>query len=166
MKTSSTSTTDKSTPAGVSSKAKDAVQLLIDDHDHVRSLFEQYESLSDRSVATKKKLATQICNELTRHSLAEEEIFYPAVRAANKNNEDLIDEAIVEHASARDLIAQILDMEPSDDLYDAKVKVLQEMIEHHVREEEDEMFPKALEAKLDMDALGQEIADRKSEISV
>ena len=114
----------------------------------------------------KKKLATQICTELTKHALAEEEIFYPAVRAAGKDKEDLIDEATVEHASAKDLIAQILEMEPTEDLYDAKVKVLGELIEHHVKEEEEEMFPKARKAGLDLAQLGALIAERKAEMTV
>src|SRR5471032_3670357 len=101
----------------------DAIALLKQDHQNVKELFEQYEALSDRSLASKRKLALKICLELSKHAMAEEEIFYPAVREANKNNEDLIDEAIVEHASAKELIAQIVAMQPGEDLYDAKVKI-------------------------------------------
>lgn len=144
----------------------DAIELLTQDHRNVKELFEKYENLSDRSTASKKKLATQICLELTKHATAEEEIFYPAVREANGDNEDLVDEATVEHASAKELIAQILEMEPGDDLYDAKVKVLSEQIEHHVEEEEKEMFPKARKAKLDLAALGEAIAARKEEVEL
>ena len=144
----------------------DAIDLLTEDHAKVKALFEQYEALSDRSRASKKKVADQICVELTKHALAEEEIFYPAVRAASKESSDLVDEARVEHASAKELITQILDMAPGDDLYDAKVKVLSEQILHHVEEEEGEMFPNARKTKLDMEALGQEIAQRKAEIDV
>lgn len=144
----------------------DAIALLIRDHENVKSLFEQYEKLSDRSPAKKKKIAHQICLELTKHATAEEEIFYPAVREANGDNEDLVDEAVVEHASAKELIAQILAMEPGDDLYDAKVTVLSEQIEHHVKEEEEEMFPKAKKAKLDFVALGNAIEARKAEIEL
>lgn len=113
-----------------------------------------------------KKLAQKICLELTKHATAEEEIFYPAVRRASKENEDVIDEATVEHASAKELIAQIFAMEPSDDLYDAKVKVLSEQINHHVQEEEGDMFPKARDANLDLASLGEEIAARKAEITL
>ena len=144
----------------------DAISLLIQDHENVKSLFEQYEKLSDRSPAKKQKIAHQICLELTRHATAEEEIFYPAVREANAENEDLVDEAVVEHASAKDLIAQILAMEPGDDLYDAKVKVLSEQIEHHVEEEESEMFPNAQKAQLDLVALGEAIEARKAEVEL
>ncbi|MEC5161486.1 hemerythrin superfamily protein [Janthinobacterium sp. CG_23.3] len=149
-----------------SAKQRDAIAVLTQDHEHVKALFEQYEALSDRSPAKKKKLAHEICLELTRHATAEEEIFYPAVREANGDNEDLIDEATVEHASAKELIAQILAMEPADELYDAKVKVLSEQIEHHVKEEEGEMFPKAKKAKLDLAALGQAIEARKEEVEL
>ena len=142
----------------------DAIELLTQDHRNVKDLFEQYEALSDRAFTSKKKLAEKICLELTKHATAEEEIFYPAVRNASKKNDDIIDEATVEHASAKSLIAQILAMEPSDDLYDAKIKVLSEQIDHHVQEEESEMFPKARNAKIDLVALGTQIAARKEEV--
>ena len=146
-------------------KSIDAVALLKADHDNVKAMFERYETLSDRALASKKKLAREICLELLKHTIAEEEIFYSAVRKALAD-EDMVDEATVEHACAKDLIAQILSMEPSDDLYDAKVKVLSEQIDHHVEEEEDEMFPKAKKSKLDMLALGEAIQARKDEISL
>ncbi|HEX8610769.1 MAG TPA: hemerythrin domain-containing protein [Telluria sp.] len=166
MRTSSSTTrnTPKTMPNG--QEAQDAIALLIEDHENVKQMFEQFEGLGDRAHATKKKLAMQICMELTKHATAEEEIFYPAVRAATKKNEDLVDEATVEHASAKDLIAQIMEMEATEELFDAKVKVLSEMIEHHVEEEENEMFPKAREAGLDLEALGQQIAERKAQITV
>ena len=166
MRTSPTTT--RNTPKSVAAVQEqvDAITLLTDDHENVKQMFEQYEGLGDRAHATKKKLAMQICIELTKHAEAEEEIFYPAVRAARKDNEDLIDEATVEHASAKDLIAQIMEMEATEDLFDAKVKVLSEMVEHHVEEEEGEMFPKARAAGLDMMLLGQQIAERKAQIAV
>lgn len=152
-------------PIPTETDPQDAITLLTEDHEHVKSLFEQYEELGDRAHATKQKLALQICTELTKHATAEEEIFYPAVRAATKDD-DMLDEAVVEHASAKDLIAQIIAMEATDDLYDAKVKVLSELIDHHVNEEETEMFPKARKAKLDLDALGAEIAARKEQVEL
>ena len=166
MRTSSTTT--RNTPKNMPKSAEgiDAISLLTDDHENVKAMFEQYEGLGDRAKASKKKLATQICTELTKHATAEEEIFYPAVRAAGKDKEDLIDEATVEHASAKDLIAQIMEMDASEELFDAKVKVLGEMIEHHVKEEEEEMFPKARAAGLDLELLGQKIAQRKAEITL
>jgi hemerythrin superfamily protein len=141
----------------------DAIALLIEDHKKVKDLFDKFDKLSDRSKVNKKKIADQICLELTVHAQVEEEIFYPAVRAPIKD-EDLMDEAVVEHASAKELIAQISEMDPGDDLYDAKVKVLSEQIEHHVEEEEGEMFPKVRKAKVDLVALGEEMAARKEEL--
>lgn len=143
----------------------DAIALLTEDHENVTALFEQYEALGDRANASKKKLAMQICTELTKHATAEEEIFYPAVLAAT-NDSDMVDEATVEHASAKDLIAQIMEMDATEDLFDAKVKVLSELIEHHVQEEEEEMFEKARKAGLDLAMLGQQIAERKAEITI
>ncbi|WP_082551964.1 hemerythrin domain-containing protein [Massilia sp. Root351] len=143
----------------------DAISLLMADHENVKDMFEQFESMTDRAVVSKKKLADEICSELTKHTQVEEEIFYPAVRAAGKEFEDLIDEAVVEHGSAKQLIADIEAMDPGDDLYDAKVKVLSEMIEHHVQEEEGELFPKVRKAKLDLVELGQQMAERKDQIS-
>ena len=141
-----------------------AISLLMQDHKAVKALFAQYEGLSDRSFATKKKLADQICQELTVHTQLEEEIFYPAVRRPIHDG-GLMDEALVEHASAKELIAQIAAMDPADDLYDAKVKVLSEQIEHHVKEEEGDMFPKVRETAVDLDALGQEMAARKEQLT-
>lgn len=164
--TPASSKTASKKPMGNDTEAVDAITLLTEDHENVKQLFEQYEALGDRATTSKKKLAQQICLELTKHATAEEEIFYPAVRAAQKDNEDMIDEATVEHASAKDLIAQILSMEPTEDLYDAKVKVLSELIEHHVEEEEEEMFTKARDADLDLEELGRQIAERKAEITL
>ena len=144
----------------------DAIALLTRDHENVKAMFEQYEDLGERAYVAKQKLATQICTELTKHATAEEELFYPAVHAASKEAEDLVDEALVEHAAAKDLIAQILSMDPQDDLYDAKVKVLSEQIDHHVQEEEGELFPKARKAKLDLVAIGKAIEQRKEEITI
>lgn len=151
--------------AALTNAAPNAIELLKADHDKVKAMFEQYEGLSDRAVASKKKLVREICLELTKHTEAEEEIFYSALREAI-GDEDMVDEATVEHACAKDLIEQLLSMEPGDDLYDAKVKVLSEQIEHHVEEEEKEMFPKAKKAQLDMIELGAAIQARKDEISL
>lgn len=147
-------------------RTQDAVALLKADHEEVHAMFEEYEGLGDRANVSKNKLVAKICKALKIHTQIEEEIFYPAVRAASKDTEDMVDEAVVEHASAKDLIAQLEEMDPEDDLYDAKVKVLGELIDHHVEEEEEEMFPKARKLKLDLDALGEEMAMRKDELAV
>ncbi len=142
-------------------KAQEAIALLKADHKLVSMLFEQYETA--KSSTKKKSIVSQICTELTVHAQLEEEIFYPQVRAALKDKE-LIPEAIVEHATLKELIAQIEDGEPSDDLYDAKVKVLSEYVKHHVKEEQNEIFPKAKASKLDMYALGEQLLQRKEEL--
>lgn len=152
------------TTTTATTKTQDAVALLKADHAEVHAMFEEYEGLGDRANVSKNKLVAKICKALKIHTQIEEEIFYPAVREASKDTEDMVDEAVVEHASAKDLIAQLEEMDPEDDLYDAKVKVLGELIDHHVEEEEEEMFPKARKLKLDMDALGEEMAMRRDEL--
>jgi hemerythrin superfamily protein len=147
---------------------KDACDLLDADHKAVKKLFKAYEELMKsrgRTVAQKKMdLAHQICNELTVHAQIEEEIFYPALRAAIKDT-DMLAEAEVEHASAKDLIAQIEGAGAVDEMFDAKVTVLGEYIDHHVKEERNEMFPKARSArKLDLIALRDQLQARKEEL--
>ncbi|WP_198086650.1 hemerythrin domain-containing protein [Variovorax sp. E3] len=146
----------------------DACTLLDTDHKKVKKLFTAYEELahSKASGAPEKKrdLAMQICMELTVHTQLEEEIFYPAVREAIKDT-DLLDEAEVEHASAKELIAQLQEATEVDEKFDAKVKVLGEYIDHHVKEERNELFPKARAARdLDLVAMRQQIAERKEEL--
>jgi hemerythrin superfamily protein len=141
--------------------AQEATALLRADHKHVSELFASYEKA--RSVATKKKLVAEICTELSVHAQVEEEIFYPAIKKALKDKV-LVPEATVEHASVKDLIAQIEGIEPDGEMFDAKVKVLSEFVKHHVKEEQGEMFPKAKSTGLDMKALGAQLAARKTEL--
>ncbi len=146
------------------SKPKDAVALLKEDHRTVEELFEQFEKASGDG--RKQKLATEICTELSIHAQIEEEIFYPACEG--KVEAELLEEAFVEHDGAKVLIAEIMSGEPSDEFYDAKVKVLKEQIEHHVQEEEkrlEGLFSQARSAGLDMDALGEELRVRKQELT-
>jgi len=153
-------------PAATVEAAKtDATILLTRDHNEVGKLFKQYERLADAEAlaSDRQALAEEICTKLTIHATAEEEIFYPAARGAGVES-NLLDEAEVEHASAKDLIAQIRAMKPDEDLYDAKVKVLGEYIDHHVDEEEGQMFPKCRKAKMDLAGLAAQIADRKAEL--
>ena len=145
-------------------KELDAVALLKQDHRKVEELFAQFEKASGEG--RKQKVAGQICLELSVHAKIEEEIFYPACEG--KVEEDLLKEAYVEHDGAKLLIADIMSGEPSDEFYDSKVKVLQEQIEHHVEEEEKRMeglFSQARKAGLDMDALGEQLAARKAELT-
>jgi hypothetical protein len=143
----------------------DAIALLTADHKAVKALFKQFEELTQQEEADedKARLVEQICNELTVHAQVEEEIFYPAVRDAI-DDDALMDEADVEHASAKEIIAQLEGMEPGDDHYDARVTVLGEYIDHHVKEEEGQMFGKARKADVDIVALGEQIAERKDEL--
>lgn len=143
----------------------DAIDLLTLDHEEVMQLFADYDELvldgadDDDRVA----LAEQICDALTAHAIAEEEIFYPAARDALDDG-DLVETAIDEHASAHALIAQIRAMDPADDVYDATVRMLQETIEQHVDEEEGELFPRVRESSLDLQSLAEEIEQRKEEV--
>ena len=144
-------------------KPQDAIALLKEDHRKVEELFAEFEKA--RGDDRKQKLALEICKELTVHSLIEEEIFYPA--CTGKVEEDLLKEAFVEHDAAKVLIAEIEAGEPSEDFYDAKVKVLQEEIEHHVEEEEQRVegiFSQARKAGVDMDSLGEQLARRKQQL--
>lgn len=138
----------------------DALSLLKDDHREVESLFSRFERA--RGETEKGRLAEKICNELELHARVEEQLFYPAVREAISDDE-LMNEAEVEHASAKDLIGQIQASSPADERYDALVKVLGEYVKHHVKEEEREMFPKARRAGLDLTELGEKIRERKRE---
>jgi hemerythrin superfamily protein len=144
-------------------KKLDAVALLKADHRIVEELFEKFEKASGDG--QKKSIAEQICMELTVHAKIEEDVFYPACEG--KVEEDLLQEAYVEHDGAKILIAEIEAGGPSDEFYDAKVKVLGEQIEHHVKEEEQRVegiFAQARKAGVDMDALGEELAARKAEL--
>ena len=141
----------------------DAIALLEADHRQVEAWFAQFEKA--RTAARKLTLATCICNALTVHTTIEEEIFYPAFILATEDAE-LHHEAVIEHDAARKLIADIEASSPADDYFDAKIKVLSEMIEHHVKEEEQPggMFAEARKSRLDLPALGAELAARKGEL--
>lgn len=142
----------------------DAIALLKADHRNVEELFESFEGATGGG--KKKALAEQICMELTVHAKIEEDIFYPACEGAVE--EDLLKEAYVEHDGAKVLIAEIEAGGPDDAFYDAKVKVLSEMIEHHVEEEEkrvEGMFSQARGAGLDMDSLGEQMAAEKKQLT-
>ena len=147
--------------AQAAAKPADAITLLKADHKEVKTYFKQYESLEDD--AEKQALADRICLALTVHAQIEEEIYYPATREAIEDD-DLLDEAEVEHATAKQLIAEIQGMKAGDRLFDAKVTVLGEYIDHHVQEEEGEMFPESRDSDLDLKALGARLTARKEEL--
>jgi len=146
---------------------RDAIALLKADHAEVKKCFKAYEKLvkNDASAEEREALANEICNLLSVHAQIEEEIFYPASRDLLGEDVDLVDEADIEHASAKDLIAQIQNGSADDMHFNARVKVLSEYIEHHVKEEESELFPSVKDAGMDTKAVGQELLARKEELT-
>jgi len=153
------STLEKSSHAATTT---DPIKLLSDDHKEVHALFQKYMKSAAKGTEGdgRQALAEKICLMLSAHMTIEEEIFYPAAREAMVES-DLLDEAEVEHASCKELIAQIRGMDADDDLYDAKVKVLSEYIEHHVKEEEGEVFPKCRKSSMDLPTIGAQMSERK-----
>ena len=143
--------------------ARNAFDVLEEDHREVEEWFDEYDELKGSDEDRKADLAEKICLALKVHAQMEEEIFYPRAREATKDN-DLIDEAIVEHATVKNLIAEIEEMDVGEELFDAKVRVLGEMVKRHIREEEEELFPELQSAKMDLDAVGKELAERKEEL--
>ena len=144
---------------------QDAVSLLTSDHAEVKQMFEEYRQLVQDNADDDRRdeLAAEICSALTVHAEIEEDIFYPALR--ERLDDDLaLDQAEVEHAIARDLVEQIEAMEPDDALFDARVLVLAEYVEHHVQEEESEIFPQAEKSGIDLEELGAELAERRHEL--
>ena len=150
--------------AKTKSKAADAITLLKADHDEVKEAFKEFEKMDHENTTALEKLVTHVCEELKAHTAVEEEIFYPAVRAAIEDD-DLMNEAQVEHDSAKDLIEQLEGMDASDPMYPATFKVLCEYVLHHAKEEEDEMFPSARKAEVDLEGLGEQILARKEELT-
>lgn len=147
--------------------ARNAIDLLKKDHDNVQALFKDYYLLAEVDAEgeagdkrDKRALSTEICGMLAVHAMIEEEIFYPAAREAGVDA-SLLNEAEIEHGAAKELIAQIGASDPSDSLYDARVKVLGEYIRHHVKEEENELFPACRKTDIDMVAIGARMQERK-----
>ena len=144
----------------------DVVAMLKADHRKVEELFERFEQA--RQGDRKQALVLEICTELTIHSMLEEELFYPACKGEIEEDE-MLDEAYVEHDGAKVLIAELLDSDPDNEFYDAKVKVLSEMIKHHVKEEErpgSGIFAQAREAGLDLKSMAAQATARKEELKM
>ena len=155
-------TTQKS--RGKAQKQMDAIKLLKNDHDEVAAMFKQFFKMR-KDGAQKGDLIDQICTALSVHAEIEEEIFYPACRdALGEDGERMMDEAEIEHASLKNLIEQIEDADPDDEMTAAKIKVLCDYVTHHVKEEEGKIFPKAKKCGLDLDELGAELMERKQEL--
>ena len=149
------------------SDTEDAVSLLTADHEKVKGLFKQFEETKDltdqRSLKKRQRIVAEACRELTIHTTVEDEIFYPAVRAAIEDD-DLMNEAKVEHDGAKVLIGQLEKMNAKDEMFGAKFTVLAEYVTHHIKEEHAEMFPKARKSDLDLAALGEQMLARKREL--
>jgi hemerythrin superfamily protein len=152
----STSTSGRSTDA-----PRDAIALLKQDHRTVSALFEEFEKADEEEQSA---IAQRVCQLLTVHAQIEEELLYPAAKEAfdgEEEGEELVNEAAVEHGSAKELIAKIEGMTSDDEHFEATVTVLGEYIKHHVKEEEGEMFPQLRKTELDLKELGSRLADRK-----
>ena len=144
-------------------KKLDAIELLKRDHAEVKKAFKQFEKAKYKDPSACKEFLASICMAIEMHAKVEEEIFYPAVRARIKDD-DLMNEAQVEHASAKQLIAEMEKLAGDDPMLKAHAQVLSEYINHHVKEEESEMFPKVKRAKLDLESLGEQILERKDQL--
>lgn len=151
----------KALPAASPGGSTDAIALLEADHREVAGYFDDFEATKDDR--EKKLIAGKICAALKVHTQIEEELLYPVAREET-GDDDLLDEAQVEHAGAKTLIVQIEAMRPGQPLYDAKVKVLGEQVRHHVEEEESELFPELRDTDIDLVALGARLAARKAEL--
>ena len=162
MPTTQTPSTRKTTAQKTTARRSknDAIKLLTDDHNKVKKMFKEFEKLHKKHEEGREELAQQICKELTIHAQLEEEIFYPAAREAI-DDDHLMNEAAVEHQAAKDLIEKIQSMNSSDPMYDAIVRVLGEYVNHHIEEEQNEIFPKVEKAKMDLEEIGSEIEERK-----
>ena len=146
---------------GEKANKQDALSILKTDHGKVQKIFQDFDKAKDR--ATKQKLVATACNELTIHTQVEEELFYPAARQALGDSK-LLDEASVEHESVSQLINKLQEMQPGSSKYEAVFTVLGEYVNHHIKEEEDELFPKVKKSDLDLETLGQQIMERKEQL--
>lgn len=146
------------------SAKQDVISLLEDDHQRVQQMFKEAENLGEEDTESLQEIVQTACMELTVHAQVEEELVYPAFRDVLGDEQDLILEAEVEHQSATDLIAQLEEMDPSDERYKPTFTVLGEYVSHHVKEEEKEIFPKVKKTDLDLDGLGQQVMARKAEL--
>jgi hemerythrin-like domain-containing protein len=145
------------------SKSAAAIEMLKEDHAKVKKAFKEFENMDRSDTEACRQLVQTVCDDLKVHTTLEEEIFYPAVREAIED-EDIMNEASVEHETAKMLIDQLENMEPDDPNYYATFTVLGEYVMHHVKEEEGEMFPQAKKSDIDLEALGSRMQERKSEL--
>ena len=150
-------------PRSRTKTSTDAIDLLKQDHDRVEKTFKEFEKMDRQDAEACRELIGRVCEDLTVHTTLEEEIFYPAVREAI-DDEDLMNEAAVEHETARMLIEQLQNMGPDDPNYFATFTVLGEYVRHHVKEEQNEMFPAARKSGIDLAGLGERLRARRDEL--
>jgi hemerythrin-like domain-containing protein len=154
-----------STAESAGPQSMNAIQLLKREHAEVKQLFDRFEKLVEKGSRDEKEdIVREACAKLTAHATVEEEIFYPAAREAPEADA-LLNEAEVEHGTAKELIAKLDALNVEDEMFDANFAVLSEYIKHHVKEEEGELFPKVQKSKLDLDALGEQMMARKEELA-
>lgn len=153
------------TDAPATESPADALELLAGDHDQLQRLFETYAELvvADADEADRAQVVAELCRLLTVHAQIEQEFFYPAARRA-LDDEDLVDEAEVEHDGVRELVEELQAMAPYDQLYDDRVRLLEESVSHHVAEEERELFPQLRAAGIDLESLGEQMAARREDL--
>jgi len=156
-----TASRSRSRSAKKTTGQKDAIQLLKADHREVERLFRDFQKAAGDE--RKMQLAGKICTAFMVHAQIEEELVYPTSRDFLKDDE-IVNEAVVEHHAAKDLVEQIRGMRASDEMFDARMQVLQEQIEHHVKEEETEYFPRLQKSDMDLKSIGREITARKKEL--
>jgi hemerythrin superfamily protein len=153
---------------GQTVETRDAIDLLMDDHKRVDKLFTDFESVDRDDPDAVQELVEIACMELQIHSILEEEIFYPAVRAqvedGDRGSQDMLNEAEVEHEMVDELIAKLQEIEPDDAMYGAYFKVLTEYVKHHLKEEETELFPQVRGMGLDLQQLGEDMRLRREEL--
>lgn len=152
-------------PEAAGDESSDALELLSSDHDRIQRLFENYSELvvAESDDADRQQVVEEICQLLTVHGHIEDEFFYPAARRV-LDDEDLVDEAQIEHDGMRELIEELQSMRPFDELYDDRVRLLEESVGHHVQEEESELFPLVRDAGLDLESLGEQMAARREDL--
>jgi len=165
--TDASTTRDRLVPQEYQMPQQNALAVLKADHDKVKGLFTQFDELGDGAIKGKQDVVSKICKELTVHATIEEEVFYPRVRKAGEEEKDEVLEGLEEHKLIKELVAELKSMTAEDESFDAKVKVLKEQVEHHVEEEEDEMFPHVRKAikEEELARLGEELSQAKQRVS-
>lgn len=158
---SSSARKSSTTKKAASARSKDAIAVLKEQHQEVKKLFGQFDKA--KAEGRRAELCRQICMELKVHTQIEEELLYPQAHD-EINDPELVDESLVEHRAAKELIAEIEGTDPSDEMFAARMQVLEEQIDHHVKEEETELFPKIRKSDMDLKQIGEQLRQRTKEL--